>query len=69
MTKLQHAQKHIVLREQWFEVKFNLFRRAYAHLHMMFVRKESIVGANNTLESYIQQYRTAQQLRQHIEQL
>lgn len=66
MTKLQHAQKHISLREDWFEVRFNVFHKAYALLHMMFVREDSIVGANNTLELYIRDYGTAKNLRHQL---
>ena len=67
MTKLQHAQKHIGLRETFFEVKFNLFRKAYAHAHMFFVRKDSIIDANKYLETAIKDYGTFKVFKEKIE--
>lgn len=68
MTKFQAQCKHIALREQFYEVKFNIFQRAYAHLRMHFVREDSIVGANRTLENYIKDVGTADNLREAIGQ-
>jgi hypothetical protein len=69
MTKLQHAQKHITLREQWFETKFNIFIKAYAHAHMFFVRKDSIIDANKYLETAIKDYGTFKVFKEKIESL
>jgi hypothetical protein len=66
MTKFEAAKKHIELREAFYEVKYNPIVRAYAHIRMYFVKEESIVGANKTLESYIKSVGTAAKLRETL---
>lgn len=56
MTKFESAKKHIDLREQFFQVKFNVFRRIYAHSFMFFYSQELIDRANEGLEYLIEQF-------------
>lgn len=66
MTKFQSACKHIELREAFYEVKFNVFQRAYAHAFMFFHKQALIEGANEGLQSYIDRGYTAAQLRKEL---
>jgi len=65
-TRWEVQKQHIVWRETFYQVKFNLFQRAYAHFRMMFVNKDTIIGANCTLATYVSDYGTADGLRQAV---
>ena len=54
MTKFESAALHIELREQFYEVKYGRFERAYAHFRMFFMPEALIVGANAALRQVMQ---------------
>ena len=49
-----------------YKVKFNIFQRAYAHFRMFWVKKDTIIGANCTLATYVRDYKTVEGLREAI---
>ena len=58
-TRWEVQKRHIIWREQFYEVKFNIFQRAYAHFRMAFVNKDTIIGANCTLADHVHKHGTA----------
>ena len=65
-TRWNVQKQHIVWREQFYGVKFNILQRAYAHFRMVFVKKDTIIGANCTLADYVDKYGTVEGLRESI---
>jgi hypothetical protein len=65
-TRWEVQKQHIVWRETFYQVKFNILQRAYAHFRMAFVNKDTIIGANCTLADYCDKYRTVDGLREAI---
>jgi hypothetical protein len=65
-TRWEVQKQHIVWRETFYQVKFNILQRAYAHFRMVFVDKDTIIGANCTLADYCDKYRTVDGLREAI---
>ena len=65
-TRWEVQKQHIVWREQFYGVKFNPVQRAYAHLRMSLVNKDTIIGANCTLATYVNDYGTVEGLREAI---
>lgn len=63
-TRWEVQKQHIVWRETFYQVKFNPLQRAYAHFRMVFVDKDTIIGANCTLADYCDKYRTVDGLRE-----
>jgi hypothetical protein len=64
--RMEVQKQHIRWREQFYGVKFNIFQRAYAHFRMFFVKKDTIIGANCTLATYVNDYGTVEGLREAI---
>jgi hypothetical protein len=64
--RMEVQAQHIRWREQFYGVKFNLFQKAYAHFRMFFVNKDTIIGANCTLATYVHDYKTVDGLREAI---
>jgi hypothetical protein len=62
-TKFQIASKHIELREQFYEVKYGQFKRAYAHVRMFFMPESVIADASAALLHYIKDGYTAAKMR------
>lgn len=67
-TRSEVQKQHIRFREQFYEVKFNVLQKAYAHFRMMFVNKDTIIGANCTLADYCDKFGTATKMREMIGQ-
>ena len=65
-TRWNVQKQHIEWREQFYETKFNVLQKAYAHFRMMFVNKDTIIGANCTLAKYVRDYGTAKNLQELI---
>ena len=65
-TRFEVQKQHIRFREQFYEVKFNVLQKAYAHFRMLFASKDAIIGANCTLATYLRDYGTAKKLSEAI---
>jgi hypothetical protein len=65
-TRLEVQKQHIRWREQFYQVKFNIFQRAYAHFRMFWVKKDTIIGANCTLADHVDKYGTVDGFREAI---
>lgn len=65
-TRWNVQKQHIVWRETFYEVKYNVLQKAYAHFRMLFVTKDAIIGANCTLATYVRDYGTAKKLSEAI---
>jgi hypothetical protein len=65
-TRWNVQKQHIVWRETFYETKFNIFTKAYAHLRMAFVNKDTIIGANCTLATHVRDYGTASKFAEAI---
>jgi hypothetical protein len=57
-TRWNVQKQHIVWRETFYETKFNVLQKAYAHFRMMFVKKDSIIGASCTLADHVSKFGT-----------
>jgi hypothetical protein len=64
--RMEVQRQHIRWREQFYKVKFNIFQRAYAHFRMFWVKKDTIIGANCTLATYVRDFGTVDGLRESI---
>jgi hypothetical protein len=64
--RMEVQAQHIRWREQFYGVKFNVLQKAYAHFRMFFVKKDTIIGANCTLATYVRDYGTVDGLREAI---
>ena len=56
MSKFQSAKKHVALRENFFQIKYNVFQLVWAHAHMVFINKQLLDAANEGLLSLIQEF-------------
>ena len=65
-TRWNVQKQHIVWRETFYQVKFNILQRAYAHFRMVFVNKDTIIGANCVLADHVDKYGTVDGLREAI---
>ena len=65
-TRWEVQKQHIVWRETFYEVKFNVLQKAYAHFRMMFVNKDTIIGANCTLADHVDKHGTAKKFAEKI---
>ena len=65
-TRFEVQKQHIRFREEFYEVKFNVLHRAWAHFFMMFVKKDTIIRANCELARVVQDYGTAKNLREQL---
>ena len=65
-TRWNVQKQHIVWREKFYEVKFSMFAKAYAHLRMAFVNKDTIIGANCRLADHVHKYGTASKFAEAI---
>lgn len=66
-SKTEAMKKHIELREQFWEIKYNVFQYAYGMFRMTFHSEETIRGANVGLNTMIADYGTAKALKAAIE--
>jgi hypothetical protein len=64
--RMEVQAQHIRWREQFYGVKFNPLQKAYAHFRMFWVKKDTIIGANCTLATYVSDYGTVEGLREAI---
>ena len=67
MTKIEAMKKHIALREQFWQIKFNPFQYAYGMFRMCFYKQELIESANKGVERHIAEFGNATVLRNKIE--
>ena len=52
----ESAKKHVALREQFFEIKYNVFQLISAYAHMVFINKQLLDAANEGLQSLITEF-------------
>ena len=64
--RMEVQRQHIRWREQFYQVKFNIFQRAYAHFRMFWVKKDTIIGANCVLADHVNKYKTVDGFREAI---
>ena len=65
-TRWNVQKQHIVWRETFYQVKFNVLQKAYAHFRMIWVNKDTIIGANCTLADHVDKYGTVDGLREAL---
>lgn len=65
-TRWEVQKQHIVWRETFYQVKFNILQKAYAHFRMTFVKKDTIIGANCVLADHVNKYGTVDGFREAI---
>ena len=65
-TRSEVQKQHIRWREQFYGVKFNVLQKAYAHFRMVFVNKDTIIGANCVLADHVDKYGTVDGLREAL---
>ena len=65
-TRWEVQKRHIIWREQFYQVQFNIFQKAYAHFRMAFVKKDTIIGANCTLADHVHKFGTASNFAKEI---
>jgi len=65
-TRWEVQKQHIVWREQFYCVKFNLLQKAYAHFRMSWVNKDLIIGANCTLADHVDKFGTVENFKKEI---
>jgi 4-alpha-glucanotransferase len=66
-SKIRAMKKHIELREQFWEIKYNVFQRAYAMFRMTFHSEELIRKANVGVNTWIADYGTFKEFKKAIE--
>ncbi len=66
-SKVEAMKKHIELREQFWEIKYNMIQRAYGMFRMTFHSEETIRSANIGVSTWIADYGTAKVLKKAIE--
>jgi len=62
MTKVQAIKEHIVLREQFWERKYNPVHYAYGFVRCLMHSQKTIEDANKGLRQWIRDYGTASKL-------
>lgn len=66
-SKIEAMKHHIELREKFWEIKYNVFQRAYAMFRMTFHSEQLIRSANVGVSTWIADYGTAKALKTAIE--
>jgi hypothetical protein len=58
-TRWNVQKQHIIWREKFWEIKYNMLEKIWAHFRMSFVNKQMIIGANCNLAQWCHKYGTA----------
>ena len=65
-TRWNVQKQHIVWRETFYQVEFNVLQKAYAHFRMFFANKDTIIGANCVLADHVDKYGTVDGFREAL---
>jgi len=66
MTKIEAMREHLALREQFFQIKYTRFQRAYGMFCMTFMKQELIESASRGLRHNISVIGNVNNLRKEL---